>query len=127
MGPSRDPRLTLHVDTPHMARLTAEADAAIGAAGSSVWERCTLGLPSAMVVLAENQRPAAQTLAERGAALVLDAGQPDFEAALDRALMRLLTDAGLRRELAARSAEICDGLGAPRVAEAFLQLIAARS
>ena len=28
--------------------------------GSSVWERCTLGLPSVMVVLAENQRPAAQ-------------------------------------------------------------------
>ena len=65
----RDPRLTLHVDTPHMARLTAEADIGIGAAGSSVWERCVLGLPSAMVVLAENQRPAAAALAERNAAL----------------------------------------------------------
>ena len=124
---TRDPRLTLHVDTPHMARLTAEADVAIGAAGSSIWERCTLGLPSIIVVLAENQRPAAQTLAERGAALMLDAAQPDFEPALDRALMRLLTDAALRRELAARSAEICDGQGAQRVAEAFLGLIAARN
>jgi len=123
---TRDPRLTLHVDTPHMARLTAEADIAIGAAGSSVWERCTLGLPSAIVVLAENQRPAAQTLAERGAALVLDAAQPDFEAALDRALMRLMTDVELRRQLAGKSAELCDGLGAPRVAEAFLELIAGR-
>ena len=122
----RDPRLAIHVDTPHMARLTAEADIAIGAAGSSVWERCTLGLPSAIVVLAENQRPAALTLAELGAALVLDAAQPDFDAGLDRALMRLITDAGLRRELAANSAGICDGLGAPRVAEAFLKLIAAR-
>ena len=81
----RDPRLAIHVDTPHMARLTAEADIAIGAAGSSVWERCTLGLPSAIVVLAENQRPAALTLAERGAALMLDAAQPDFDAGLDRA------------------------------------------
>ena len=124
---TRDPRLTLHVDTPHMARLTAEADVAVGAAGSSIWERCALGLPSVIVVLAENQRPAAQTLAERGAALMLDAAQPDFEPALDRALMRLLTDAGLRRELAAKSAEICDGLGAPRVAEAFLARIAARN
>jgi len=124
---TRDPRLMLHVDTPHMARLTAEADIAIGAAGSSVWERCTLGLPSAVVVLAENQRPAARTLAERGAALVLDAAQPDFDAVLDRALMRLLTDVALRRDLAAKSAEVCDGLGAPRVAEALLQLIAARA
>lgn len=122
----RDARLTLHVDTPHMARLTAEADVAIGAPGSSTWERCTLGLPSALVILADNQRPAAQALAERGAALVVDAAAPDFDAALDRALRRLMTDAELRRDLAAKSAEICDGQGASRVADAFLTLIAAR-
>ena len=122
----RDSRLTLHVDTPHMARLTAEADVAVGASGSSTWERCTLGLPSVLVILADNQRPAAQALADRGAALVVEAGAPDFDASLDRALRRLLTDADLRRELATRSAEICDGQGASRVAEAFLALIAAR-
>ena len=122
----RDPRLALHVDTPHMARLTAEADIAVGAAGSSTWERCTLGLPRALVILADNQRPSALALAERGAALVVDAAAPDFDAGFDRVLRRLLTDAGLRRELAAKSAEICDGLGAPRAAEAFLELIAAR-
>jgi UDP-2,4-diacetamido-2,4,6-trideoxy-beta-L-altropyranose hydrolase len=123
----RDTRLSLHVDSPQMARLTAEADIAIGAAGSSTWERCTLGLPTLMLVLAENQRAAAQTLAEREAALVLDAAAPDFDAAFDRALRRLTTDAALRRQLAAASAELCDGLGAPRVAEAFLKLVAARA
>jgi UDP-2,4-diacetamido-2,4,6-trideoxy-beta-L-altropyranose hydrolase len=110
-----------------MARLTAEADIAVGAAGSSIWERCVLGLPSVMLVLAENQRPAAQALANRGAALMVDAAQPDFDAALDKALMRLLTDARLRRDLARASAAICDGQGGPRVAEAFLRLIGARS
>jgi UDP-2,4-diacetamido-2,4,6-trideoxy-beta-L-altropyranose hydrolase len=123
----RDTRIVLHVDSPHMARLTAEADIAIGAAGSSTWERCTLGLPTLMIVLAENQRAAAQTLAERDAALTLDAGDPAFDAGFDRALRRLTTDTGLRRQLAAASAELCDGLGAPRVAETFLKLIAARS
>jgi UDP-2,4-diacetamido-2,4,6-trideoxy-beta-L-altropyranose hydrolase len=122
----RDTRITLHIDTPHMARLTAEADIAIGAAGSSAWERCTLGLPTLMLVLAENQRAAAQTLAEREAALVVDAGAPDFEPAFDRALVRITTDAALRRQLAAASAALCDGLGGPRVAEVFLKLIAAR-
>ena len=39
---------------------------------------------------------------------------------------RLLRDAELRVRLAAASAAICDGLGAARVAEAFLKLIAAR-
>jgi spore coat polysaccharide biosynthesis predicted glycosyltransferase SpsG len=122
----RDPRLMLHVDTPHMARLTAEADIGVGAAGSTTWERCVLGLPTLMVVLAENQRAAAQAMAEREAALVADLAAPDFEAVFDRALMRLLRDAGVRRHLAANSAAVCDGLGAGRVAEAFLNLIRAR-
>jgi UDP-2,4-diacetamido-2,4,6-trideoxy-beta-L-altropyranose hydrolase len=117
----RDPRLSIHVDTPHMARLTAEADIAVGAAGSSSWERCTLGLPSLLVVLAENQRAAAKALAERGAALVVDLSARDFDAQFDRALTRLLLDAELRRRLAAASAEVCDGLGAQRTATAFLQ------
>jgi spore coat polysaccharide biosynthesis predicted glycosyltransferase SpsG len=109
-----------------MARLTAEADFAVGAAGSSAWERCVLGLPTAMVVLADNQRPAAAALVERGAALAIDAQAPDFDAALDRAFMRLMRDTELRRSLAQASAEVCDGRGAERVAEAFLELVAAR-
>lgn len=122
----RDTRLALHVDTPHMARLMAEADIGVGAAGSASWERCTLGLPSLLVVLAENQRAAAAALAARGAALVVDAAAADFDAQFDRALMRLLKDAALRRQLAEASAELCDGLGAGRTAEAFLRVIAAR-
>lgn len=122
----RDPRVLLHVDTPHMARLTAEADLGVGAAGSTTWERCVLGLPSLMVVLADNQRGAARAIAELEAALVVDLAAPDFEVAFDRGLMRLLRDAELRRRLAAASAEVCDGLGAGRVAEALLNLIGAR-
>ena len=120
----RDSRLTLHVDTPHMARLTAEADIAVGGAGSSAWERCTLGLPTLQVILADNQRAAAGALAARGAALVVDAAAPAFEAQFDRGLTRLMVDGELRRTLAARSSELCDGEGAARTATAFLQRIA---
>jgi UDP-2,4-diacetamido-2,4,6-trideoxy-beta-L-altropyranose hydrolase len=121
----RDPRLAIHVDTPHMARLTAEADVAVGASGSSIWERCTLGLPSVIIVLAENQRPAAVALAEREAAFAVEAAAPDFDAQFDRAVTRLLTDAALRKRVAAAGAELCDGQGAGRAAEAFLRRIAA--
>ncbi|MBR7620699.1 UDP-2,4-diacetamido-2,4,6-trideoxy-beta-L-altropyranose hydrolase [Phenylobacterium sp. 20VBR1] len=122
----RDPRLTIHVDSQDMANLILTADIAIGAAGSSVWERCVLGLPSAILVLAQNQQGAAAALAEREAALVVDAGADNLDARLDRAIVRLLTDAPLRQKLSAASAAICDGLGAGRAAEAFLKLIAAR-
>lgn len=121
-----DPRLVIHVDSLAMAELMAQADAAVGAAGSTTWERCTLGLPSILLVVADNQRPAARAMAERGAALVVDAEAQDFEAALEGSLRRLLTDAGCRAGLATASAAICDGLGADRVAAAFLALIRKR-
>ncbi|HEY8572194.1 UDP-2,4-diacetamido-2,4,6-trideoxy-beta-L-altropyranose hydrolase [Phenylobacterium sp.] len=123
----RDPRLQIHVDSQEMARLTLAADIGVGAAGSSLWERCVLGLPSVVVVLAENQRPAAQALAEQGAVLAVDAEADNFDAQMDRALMRLLTDADLRRSLAAASAQVCDGRGAERVADVFLRLVAERT
>jgi spore coat polysaccharide biosynthesis predicted glycosyltransferase SpsG len=99
----------------------------VGAAGSSVWERCVLGLPSAIVVLAENQRPAATALAERGAAMVVEAEAANFDMAFDRAVMKLMHDDGVRRDLARASAEVCDGKGAERVAEAFLELVSAKT
>lgn len=123
----RDTRLLLYVDTPYMARVTAEADIAVGAAGSAVWERCALGLPSVIVAQTENELSAAEALAARGAALAVDGRAADFQPELERALLRLLRDAPLRRNLATRSAELCDGQGAGRVADAFLQLIGARA
>jgi UDP-2,4-diacetamido-2,4,6-trideoxy-beta-L-altropyranose hydrolase len=119
----RDTRLHLHVDTPHMARLVAEADIGVGAAGSSAWERCTLGLPTLQIVLADNQRASATVMAERGAVLSADLAAADFEVRFDRGLARLLRDGELRRSLARASAELCDGQGAQRTAHAFLSRI----
>lgn len=56
-----------------MARRMAEADLAIGAAGSTSWERCCLGLPTLMVVLADNQKEVASYLNELGAAKLIGA------------------------------------------------------
>ena len=121
-----DGRLSLHVETPHVARLLAEADIGVGDAGASAWERCALGLPSVTVMMHECQRPMAFALAERKASIVVDGTAADFDQTVDRALLRLMTDARLRRALAQASAEFCDGLGAARATDAFLKLIAAR-
>ncbi|MDP3381972.1 MAG: UDP-2,4-diacetamido-2,4,6-trideoxy-beta-L-altropyranose hydrolase, partial [Phenylobacterium sp.] len=69
---AHDPRQTLHVDTPDMAELATAADLAVGAAGSAMWERCVLGLPSVVVTIADNQIPAATALAKAGAVLMVD-------------------------------------------------------
>lgn len=55
----------------NMAQLMAESDLAIGAAGSTSWERCCLGLPAIILVLAENQRSGAEALQQANAAISL--------------------------------------------------------
>ena len=50
-----------HCQVENMAALMAAADLAIGAGGTATWERCALGLPSLVVVLAENQVDLAAT------------------------------------------------------------------
>lgn len=121
---AHDGRLHLHVDAQDMADLILRADIAIGAGGSTAWERCTLGLPSLTIILAENQRAATFALAERDATLAVDAADGDFDKAFDRAAVRLMTDPATRARLTAASLEVCDGLGAARTAEAFLEAIA---
>lgn len=106
----------LLVDVTDMAALLAEADLAIGAAGGSAWERCCLGLPSLLLVLASNQRPGTQALAAAGAALPL-AGVDDLPAALDH-----LAAPGRLAAMSAAAAAVTDGLGAARVAEALCAL-----
>ena len=117
-----DRRLHLWVDNAEMASLMADADIAIGAGGSSVWERAVVGLPTATVILAENQRAMIEHMADAGFTRTLDAGAADFEAALSAAWTRLAGDPPLRWRLAERASELCDGRGAERVAEAVLEL-----
>lgn len=120
---ARAPRLALHVDTQDMPRLTLEADLAVGAGGSTSWERCVLALPTLLLVLAANQREASAALAGADAVLALDVADPDFEIAFIEAFARLLAEPDLRDRLSAASAAVCDGRGAARVAERFLALL----
>lgn len=104
-------------DAPDMAGLIEAADLGIGAAGGSAWERCCLGLPTLMLTLAANQRPAAAALDRAGAAvLVGDMADPHWTARLAAELTRLLADPGARAALALRAAAVADGRGARRVA-----------
>lgn len=108
-------QVTVHVATDDMARLMTLADLAIGAGGTTSWERCCLGLPSVVVAVADNQLPNAAVLERRGAAVcigVLDEGTPGR---LEIALDELLIAPERVRSMAAAAAALCDGRGASRV------------
>ena len=119
----RDPRVALHVDATDMAGLCARATLAVGAGGSSLWERCAAGLPSVVVVLADNQVPQVEAAEAAGACERVDARAADFEAALDRAFTGLVRSPERRARMGKAAAELCDGLGAERAAEALLGLL----
>ena len=120
---TREPHLVLHVDSQEMPRLTLDADLAVGAGGSTSWERCVLALPTLLLMLADNQREASQALAGADAVLALDVAAPDFETAFAADLARLLEEPLLRDRLSTASAAVCDGRGAARVADRFLALL----
>lgn len=117
------PQVSLHIDSSDMAALTANADLAIGGGGSSSWERCVLALPTLLLILADNQRPAARALESVGAVMALEAGSPDFAGHFEEDVTRLLADDRLRVGMALAAAEVCDGLGADRVADAVMGLL----
>lgn len=116
-----DRRLEVHVDTRAMSALTAAADLAVGAGGSSTWERCCLGLPAITVVLAENQRANAAALEAAGATVALDAGDPLFDSRLAWVFKALCADAKRLTELSFAAASLCDGMGAERAAAKMLR------
>ncbi|MEM8918563.1 MAG: UDP-2,4-diacetamido-2,4,6-trideoxy-beta-L-altropyranose hydrolase [Pseudomonadota bacterium] len=92
-----------------MASLMASCDMAIGAAGSTSWERCCLGVPTIMIVLADNQRLIAKNLVNQGAVLALPAGRVMYEL---QGMIDLLTYDGERRQLMSQNAaKVTDGHG----------------
>ncbi len=60
------PNAQLHSDLPSLVSLMAKADLAIGAGGTTHWERLCLALPSLVIILAENQRPVSRSLQKMG-------------------------------------------------------------
>lgn len=71
---STKPNFRYHCHVNNFSEFIAGADLAIGAGGSSTWERCYLGLPSITVVIADNQYETTQAVAEAGATLNLGHG-----------------------------------------------------
>jgi UDP-2,4-diacetamido-2,4,6-trideoxy-beta-L-altropyranose hydrolase len=114
------PGTRVHGPRPHLADLMAAADLAIGAGGATTWERCCLGLPSLVVSLADNQRPACAALAADGLIRYLGHADQVTAATLRAALVQAMRDpAGLRAQASVASATV-DGQGTQRVIDALL-------
>ena len=111
------------IDVSNMAELMAGSDLSIGAAGATAWERCCLGLPSVMAVLADNQKFAAKLLEESGAALLLTID--DFLVLRLNLLLAMLTyNKRSLRLLCENASKVTDGKGCMRVVDRLINEVA---
>jgi UDP-2,4-diacetamido-2,4,6-trideoxy-beta-L-altropyranose hydrolase len=118
-------RLHVDVDAAAMAELMVEADLAIGGGGGTSLERCCVGLPSLVILLADNQRSSVSSLVRAGAVTVIGTLA---EATSERIAASLAAFAYDRASVAAQSraaAAVVDGEGASRVCRAVLDRLAA--
>ena len=115
------PAAHLMIDVADMADLMANADLAIGAPGSSALERACLGLPSLLLIIADNQIETAEELVNQGAARLCGRQGSASAADIRATLKDVIDDSPARRQMASAAAALCDGRGAERLADALTQ------
>ncbi|MGV8042522.1 MAG: UDP-2,4-diacetamido-2,4,6-trideoxy-beta-L-altropyranose hydrolase [Thermoanaerobaculaceae bacterium] len=113
------PQARIAVDAQDMTDLYLWADVAITGGGSTCWETAFAGLPSIILVLAENQSGVAKGLAESGFAI--NAGRVELanRGDLPGTVERLLKDRPQREEMTASGQRLVDGHGSERVITAM--------
>ena len=106
----------------NMAEVMANSDLAIGAAGVGAWERCALGVPSLLMILAENQRSGSAALAEMSAAVLCASASEISERVIffltdknGKSILQKISDAGAALADGEGSTRVSQVMGTPRV------------
>ncbi|MCI9333022.1 MAG: UDP-2,4-diacetamido-2,4,6-trideoxy-beta-L-altropyranose hydrolase [Oscillibacter sp.] len=116
--------IVLHQQVRDMCALMLQCDAAISAAGTTLYELCACGLPTVTYILADNQIGGAAAFDKAG--LMTCAGDvrtaPDF---VENVFLKLdgLQNQALRQRIARRMQTLVDGNGAVRLANRLQVLI----
>ncbi len=115
MADKSEHQVTFHSDVSEMAVLMAQADLAIGAGGTTSWERCCLGVPTLLIEIADNQKMVSKALAKARAVENLG-----WHAALDiqniaDKISELKSDVDKVKSMSDKAQQICDGRGVERV------------
>ncbi|MED1642044.1 UDP-2,4-diacetamido-2,4,6-trideoxy-beta-L-altropyranose hydrolase [Brevibacillus agri] len=95
--------------------LMVKADFSFGAGGSSTWERCCLGLPSALVSIADNQVPLIEGVSQQGAILNLGSAESLKSECFAEIFIKMAKDINSLNLMKKIGLSLVDGLGTERV------------
>ncbi len=113
------PRVSFYCQIPNVGELMLAADLSIGAGGSTSWERCCLGLPAIVAVLAENQEAIGRSLDISGASITIESNYIIKVSHYCSALLGI--DDIKLSEMSGAAYNLVDALGASRVCDAFIK------
>ncbi|AFY36531.1 pseudaminic acid biosynthesis-associated protein PseG [[Leptolyngbya] sp. PCC 7376] len=110
-------KVSIYGSRPHLADLMAQADLAIGAGGTTTWERCCLGLPTIVISVANNQLSTCKFLDQSRA--ILYAGLSSHIDALElrKKIREAIEKRSLLLELSFRSSQLIAGLGSSAITQ----------
>ncbi|UCF31671.1 MAG: UDP-2,4-diacetamido-2,4,6-trideoxy-beta-L-altropyranose hydrolase [bacterium] len=116
------PGLRFHRHVSNMAQMMARSDLSIGACGTTTWERCYLGLPSIILVVAENQLEIARALDEAGAVINLGRCEKVDVELITRTLKSVLNNPDRLMEISVKSMALTGSNGSSVGSEVLLAL-----
>lgn len=119
----RESRIRILMDVSDMWNRMAEADIAVSAAGSTMYELSVMGVPAVVCYYAENQRRVAEGFASQTGMTNAGDYSKDSKAALDEmieAVCKLVKSQEERERLSARMKQIVDGQGTERIARELM-------
>ncbi len=107
----------IHRNVNNMSGLMANADLAISSAGTTSWEMAFMGVPSLLIVIAENQRPIAEKLHSLGASIYLGWHEEITSGIVQQKVLELIRSPEQREKMMQIGQGIVDGKGRERVVE----------
>ncbi|NRB06376.1 MAG: UDP-2,4-diacetamido-2,4,6-trideoxy-beta-L-altropyranose hydrolase [Richelia sp.] len=119
-----DAKFPIHLkrNVTNMAELMAWADVAIAAGGSTNWELAFMGLPSIILVLAENQRAIAQKLGSMKITVNLGCYEDISPTEIALALKPLMDVSQARIEMSQQGQKLVSGSAVTRIAEILAEV-----
>lgn len=109
------PGARFHCQVDNMAQLMSQADLALGAGGSTTWERCALGLPALVLSVADNQIAIADGVDRVGAHRHLGLSRNVSIAQLTAAIEAIISKPEFLKEMSRSASALVDARGCERV------------
>jgi UDP-2,4-diacetamido-2,4,6-trideoxy-beta-L-altropyranose hydrolase len=120
---SKIPNTTCYQNVENMAELMSSADLCIGSGGTTTWERCSVGLPTITIIIAENQKNISENLDTEGAVINLGWYHNVAEINIKEIIEGLIDNPQKIVSMSKESRRLVDGKGVGRVIDTISSIV----